>query len=292
MLRKILYVWFTLGLGSQISADIVLPKNHFIPGWTKSGKMRRFIKDDLYNYINGGAVLFQEFGFEELLLQRYRKSDEEITLELYRMENPESALGIYLMKCGKETPIEGIPVRNSGSRFQFTIVKGSCFIQINNFRGNKTLIPVMVAMTQNVVASIPETDPVRLLDVLPEENLVSGSGMIIRGPYGLEPIFTFGEGDILQLGGNVYGAVGDYTDSRGKIFTRIIIMYPHGEAVTSAYENLHANLDSYITISKKWARGFTFKDYQDKFGIVEIKDRTMEIKVNLSEKPINLIMVK
>src|SRR4030066_305738 len=99
---------------------------------------------NLFDYIDGGAEIFLEFGFDRLLVQDYRKEDSEIGLELFQMESPESALGIYLMKCGAETPIDGVPARNSGDKTQFTILKGATFVHINNPDGRESLLPMMV----------------------------------------------------------------------------------------------------------------------------------------------------
>lgn len=277
---------FVLLISTQSVEEAVIPADNFVAEWKKSRSMRRFIEKDLFNYINGAAELFHEFGFEELWVQRYKKEEKEITLEIYRMESPEAALGIYLMKCGDETPAEGISVRNSGSRFQLIVVKGSYFVQVNNPDGNETFLPVMVVLIRHLLESIPEERPVTLFGFLPKENLVSGSELIIRGPYALQPIFTFGEGDILRLGGKIFGVVGDYKDCYGDVFTRLIILYPDEEATLSAYRNLFSNLDPYLQLHTQWERGFVFKDYRNKFGVVEIKEHGIEIRINLLEKPV------
>jgi len=270
-------------------ADLSFPEDNHAPGWVKSERAFRFEKSNLYDYIDGGAELFLEFGFDRLLVQRYKRVDakreDEIALEVYAMESSEAALGIYLTKCGKETPIRGIKARNTGDRYQFCIVKGDCFIQVNNFSGDETLLHVMVKLAQRTLATIPKGHPVKLLNRLPKKDLVAGSGLIIRGPYALQPIFTFGRGDVLQLGGRVFGVTGDYVGASGDIYTRIFIFYPESKAALAAFENLVNNLDPYLEIIRRWERGFSFKDYRDKFGIVELKGDVMRIEINLPEKP-------
>lgn len=281
-----LLINFVFLISIQSAEEVVIPPDNFVAGWEKSRFMRRFIEKDLFNYINGAAELFHEFGFEELWVQRYKNEENEITLEIYRMESPEAALGIYLMKCGDETPAEGISVRNSGSRFQLIVVKGRYFVQVNNPEGNETFLPVMVVLIRYLLESIQGEKPVTLFGFLPKENLVSGSELIIRGPYALQPIFTFGEGDILQLEGKIFGVVGDYRDCHGGVFTRLIVLYPDEEATLSAYRKLFSNLDPYLQVLTQWERGFVFEDYRNKFGIVEIKEYGIEIRVDLSEKPV------
>ena len=154
----------------QISArQVCLPADGFLPEWKKEEKITRFIPENLFNYINGGSELFLEFGFKELLVQNYRKAEQEIGIDLYKMENPEAALGIYLMKCGKETPLPEIAARNSFDIHQCAVVKNNYFILVNNFKGNKALIPVMVKVLQTVLNSISEIKTETVLAILPEK---------------------------------------------------------------------------------------------------------------------------
>jgi hypothetical protein len=285
MKKKIILLFLILCLSVDCKAGIILPDDNFVVGWTTAGKTLRFVGSDLFNYIDGGAELFHEFGFKELLVQGYRQKDKEIVLEVYQMESPEAALGIYLMKCGEETPVEKINARNSGNKYQFTIVKESFFIQVNSFAGDEKLIPIMITLTQQTLRFIPKEQPVKILDILPKENLVPGSELIVRGPYGLQPIYTFGEGDILQLNGKVFGVVGEYKDSNSGRYTQIVIQYPNVKDASSAFSNLIMNLDSYLEIIDQWEGSFIFKDFQEKFGLVDLNEDFINIKIKLSEKP-------
>ena len=269
----------------NIYSEIRVPQDDFVAGWKRAEKPKVFAKKELFNYIDGGAELFLELGFENLVVQRYKKGNSELTLEAYQMESAESALGIYLVKCGKETPVEGIEARNSGEKSQFTILKGRYFIHVNNFDGDEKLLSVMVAMARQILESIPEEKPARLFDYLPSENLVHGSERLIRGPYALQPIFTFGEGDIFQLEGKILGMAASYKDEKDGLFTRIIFPYPDKLKAAAAYRNLLANLDPYLKILKTWEGGFSFIDYNQKFGIVEIKGSVLGIRVNLALEP-------
>ena len=270
-------------------AEVSFPEDHFVPGWTKSGPMRRFIGSDLYNHIDGGAELFLEFGFEEVVIQGYGKGEDEITAEVYRMESPEAALGIYLMKCGNEMPVEGLSCRNTGNRFQFTMVQERYFILANSFSGAEKFLPVMLMLTRHILASIPEGEPIRLLDHLPKENLVAESELIVRGPYALQSIFTFGEGDVLRLEGEVWGVIGDYRRDEGDVFTRIIILYPDEAAAAAAYENLVSNLDPYLDVLERWGKGFIFEDYREEYGMVELQGERLAIMIHLLERPERLV---
>ncbi|MBN1223864.1 MAG: hypothetical protein JXB23_11500 [Candidatus Aminicenantes bacterium] len=276
----ILVIFFPVLIYGQ---QLRLPEDGFVKGWMRHEQSRHFIKSNLFDYINGGADLFLEFGFEELTLQYYRNDQSEIGLEAYRMENAEAALGIYLMKKGKETPHPDVPARNSADRLQFTILKNNYFILVNNFDGKESLIPVMVVLAGKILAAIPEGTATGMLSVLPRKNLVEGSELLVRGPVSLQPIFTFGDGDILRMEGDVFGVVGDYKDRDGTAFTMIVIPYPDEEAAEAAYNHLIGNLDSYLKIVKKDETGFSFKDYKSEFGLVRRERNTLTIKIHLPE---------
>ena len=262
-----------------------LPENEFIKGWKKRDNTRHFVKSNLFDYIDGGADLFLEFGFAELTVQYYSDGQNELGLEMYRMESPEAALGIYLMKRGQESPHPDVPARNSADRLQFAILKNSYFILINNFEGEDSLIPVMVELARQTLWTIQEGNKVEILTILPKDNLVEGSELIIRGPVALLPIYTFGDADILQLKGKIFGAAGDYKDAEGHVYTQIVIPYPNQESGCDAYRHLLNNLDSYLKIIKKGPASFTFKDYKGQFGLVQKDSHVLTIRIHLKEIP-------
>ena len=284
-MKKALFIYVILAgfLPYNLQAEINFPQDGFVSGW-KQARELKFSANNLYGYIDGGAELFLEFGFDELLIRRYQKGEAEISAEVYVMENPLTALGIYLAKCGKETPNPSIDARNSGNVFQYSIVKNKYYILINNFDGSEDYVPVMVKLAQPILDSIPAKAADDVWKYLPAENLIEGSEQIIRGPYGLQPIYTFGEGDILQLNGEIFGYVADYLNGDSR-FTQIVIPYPDAEISKNIFLNLKENLDPYLKIVFESESRIVFEDYQQKFGSVKLEGRILNLKIHLQEKP-------
>ncbi len=274
----------------------VFPADGFIEGWKAKGPTREFTRSGLYGHIDGGSELFLEFGFEVLHVRKYQNlpGTEEISLETYRMESPEAALGIYLMKCGTETPVPGIDpaVRQTGDHYQFTLLKGSYFITVNNFNGNASIMPVMVRMANLVLENIPAAKPVDLFHLLPGENRVPGSEMLFRGTYSLQAIYTLGEGDVLLLENKIFGVTAQYRYKKDPvkpgenpgIFNRLVISYPDENSSQKAFTHLKANLDTYIKVISTGGNELTFEDYRGKFGRISMKKGIIFIEVNIPQE--------
>jgi len=260
-----------------------IPAATFAPGWAMAGALRTFTGQDLFNQIDGGAELFLEFGFANLRLQAYARDKAELTLGVYEMESAASALGVYLMKMGRETPFPEIAARNSGEEAQITIVKGRYFVQVDNLGDVPASKAEAAALANAFLAGVAAEDGPTPLDALPAEGKVPGSERLIRGPYGLQPYFTFGEGDILQLRGKIFGALANYRRPDGAAFYRLIVPYPDAAASAAALAHLKANLDAYIKVTADRPGGFDFIDFQSKKGSVARSGAVLDIRFNVGD---------
>jgi hypothetical protein len=260
------------------SGPPAIPDAGFAPGWAKARPLRTFTGQDLFNQIDGGADIFLEFGFVRLRVQAYARGKVELTINAYEMESAASALGVYLMKMGQETPFPEIAARNSSEEAQMTIVKGRFFVQVDNVGDVRASKAEAVALANAFLAGVAEESAPTPLRLLPDEGKVPGSERLIRGPYGLQPYFTFGEGDILSLGGRVFGALAEYRMPDGTSFTRLIVPYPDQDAAAAALAHLRANLDPYLKATGDRPDGFDFVDFQAKTGAVTRSGAVLDIR--------------
>ncbi len=268
--------------GRQAITENVIPGDGFSAGWKKSDPLRTFISEDLFNHIDGGAELFLEFGFSQLFVQSYSDGTSELTASVYRMNDATAALGVYLMKMGKETPFPEIAARNSSEAVQSAILKGRYFIQVDNFGDSPAPRSAAVALANAVLALVPDEAPGPVLDRLPVEGRVPGSERLIRGQVGLQPYYTFGEGDVLLLNGEVFAALAEYRTSGGAEYTRLMIAYPDAAAASAALENVRTNLDPYLKPIESKPLLLTFIDFQKKFGRLELAGNVLDIRFKLT----------
>jgi hypothetical protein len=279
-------LWLTAAAAAGAAGDPgLVPPDGTAPGWARSGPPKVYGPGDLYNYIDGGAELFLEFGFEALTLQHFQKGEAELAVEVYRMTDPAAGVGIYLAKCGREQRDPGIPARHTVDAYQLMLQQSRYLVIVNNLAAGSDLRPVLAAFGQSVARLLPRDAAVPLLKALPAEGQLPDTLRLVRGPYGLSPIFTFGDGNILSLGRTATAAVARFGDGAGGDFTRMRIDYPSEAAARDAFRKLVAGLDPYLKVLKQSDTALVFADYSGKFGILVRQGARFEIRVRLKTQP-------
>jgi hypothetical protein len=297
-MTSFLFLWLLLfGAGGSAPAAFpdtaFLPPDGFLQTWKKSGNIRVFTASDLYGYIDGGAEIFLEFGFEQLTVQHYKpdfqpgaakNAADEFAVEIYRMADPVAATGMYLMNCGRESPDASFAERHTLNQFQLLFKRHRYYVMVNNAEGNDKLRAGMLEFGRYLAARMPAETPVKLHELLPAKGLDKNSVRLIRGPYALQSVFTLGNGDILQLGRKLTAVSGSYQDASGK-YSLILADYPNSQAAQKAFLNVQNNLDTYLKIQEKNDRRLIFKDYNNEYGVVSLAGQQLTIQVHLAKKP-------
>ncbi len=115
---------------------------------------------------------------------------------------------------------------------------------------------------------------------------MAGSERLIRGEYSLQTLFTFGPGDVLQLGGELFGVAADYRTEEGKYpVTRIRVDYPTVKEAAAAYAHLAELLDPTLDLLRREGNRLVFRDYAGRFGLVQLTGGQIKISVNIAERP-------
>ena len=233
----------------------------FVP----AGRTRVFTGESLYEQIDGGAELYLELGFEALSARRYRRGADEVTVEVYRMTDSTAALGAYLARAGRETPDASLTDRSSAGKYELLAVKGSTLVVLGNLSGKAEPMQVLGRAAAALLGAVAPFG-VPAASLLPAEGREPGSLRLIRGPVGLQPFVTLGDGDILQLGGRVTGAGALYTDGT----TRLAFAYPDAPAARRALDAVRAGLDPALTRLPGGETRLAFAEPSGRLGSITI----------------------
>lgn len=83
-----------LAAGSNSFASL-MPPDGTPAGWQRKGQERLFVGAALYRHIDGGAELYNQFGFDRLVVQDYSKDAHEVRVEIYKMNDTAGAASVF-----------------------------------------------------------------------------------------------------------------------------------------------------------------------------------------------------
>lgn len=101
-----------------------------------SGPARHFEKSALWGYMNGGADLWLEYGFEALWVWEGEMDSTEIKVEIFRMEDAAMARGIFSLKSGgisRESWAAPLLIHP----YQVQMVLDEYYFSLINYRGDE-----------------------------------------------------------------------------------------------------------------------------------------------------------
>lgn len=126
-----------IGIGhSQSNGYIPALTAADLPGAEIMGT-REFSYESLYGYIDGGAELYLEYGFDTLCITDMKCGGSEVKAEIYRMRDAEAAFGIFSVSRFKCSPGIDLTEHFCRSKYQLQFCKGQYYISIVNSTATK-----------------------------------------------------------------------------------------------------------------------------------------------------------
>lgn len=208
----------------------LLPSGREAGEWKADGSPQEFKGEDLYLYINGGAEIYQEYGFAEVLVQDYRDPEGKgLSLEIFRMTSPGSAYGMYTFKRSlRGTPVAaGIEGRLEDYYLNFW--KGNFLVTITGQDESPATTRGLVELARAIAGRIQgPADPAPLVAELPLQGLIASSVRYFKGYLGFMNNYP-------SLGKGAFrfedGVRGDYS-SGASLF---ILAYPSEEELRRGF---------------------------------------------------------
>jgi hypothetical protein len=157
-----------------------------LPGWKLAGT-ESYKGKELYGYIDGGAELYNEYGFERVTVQRFTRDSDEIQAAVYRMATPDAAFGIWSLS---HASIDITDTSTGWTHFangQLLMARGRYYISITGRMKDKEDLRWLAAAGTALGRSVRERDA-RLPAIFSNALLrpVQRSVRLIRGPLGLQ----------------------------------------------------------------------------------------------------------
>jgi hypothetical protein len=212
----------------------LLPTASEIDNWKRNLDFEEYKGEDLFFYINGGAEIYHEYGFERVIVQDYQnRNGRSASLEVYKMSSADSAYGMYTFKSsgkGQELNVgHGCKLQD----YYLNFWKGQYLVTITGFDAETETIDGLKSIA-NVVDKKIRTQANAEMPViysrLPQEDLDAQSVKYFMGNLGLVNSYPFANTDIFKI---QEGIKGTYSDG----YDIYILEYKNAEASQMAFDN-------------------------------------------------------
>ncbi len=175
---------------AQINNDFPKLVESDFPG-SRITREQIFDGGGLWGYINGGADLFLEYGFDKLFLQEIEIDTYRFKIEFYKMNTIEAAFGVYSVSHFKCEDTDTNIKYNCITPFQIQTAISNYYISIINKNGSKEEQTISKKLWSKLISKIPKiefTPPTfftnkKLLPILSTMKYFNGNLAIQNGIY-------------------------------------------------------------------------------------------------------------
>jgi hypothetical protein len=179
--------------------------------------------DKLFEFIDGGADIYLEYGFKKVITFRVSYSDKPFIITVYEMTSSKSSFGILTFSQHEGMKkVEGmVYARSSDSSLIMSIGKYFCQIQSETF--DQVPQKQLTDIAKALVKVLPEEKlDVKFNDYIPKKNRVDFSGKCLFGPIGLKSALYICDENIFHLTPDKPGYFAKY-DFDGKDLYLLVI---------------------------------------------------------------------
>ena len=265
-----LVVTMTVGPNSERPEAIdatsrYLPSAHQLVGWQPEGSSLRFVDEDLYSLIDGGAVIYYEYGFRQVITQEYVSAKgSSVNLEIFEMADPASAYGIYTFKADRQGTLVSVGAEALLGVYYLNFWKGRFCVTLGGSDTGKETREGMLLIGRAVAERIEEkAERPPLVSLLPQDSLTTPGVSYLKGKLGLTAHYDFHPENIF---GVQEGVVGDYRD-----FQLLILRYDNEDEALKWFRSAGNDLRN--------AQGYSgFTENRDGFFATDAGGRCIHVR--------------
>ncbi|MGD9076239.1 MAG: hypothetical protein PVJ69_13570 [Desulfobacteraceae bacterium] len=229
----------------------LMPKDAESPGWQAVSSPQFFEAQNLWEYINGQAEMYIDYGFHLVVTLEYRSMDgtRSMAIEIFQMKNPKHAFGIY----AAERSFDDRPINIGGQGYigenVLNFWKAQYYVKLTSFQVSSDTKEILMMLASVIAAKIKGTysEP-ELFACFPKENRVQMSERFIPKNFLGQSFLENGYRVEYKKGGNSY-----------QVFLVKNVSREKAEEAFAKYEDFLKSQNEKISLLEK-------DDYQVIFG--------------------------
>jgi len=244
-----------------------------IQGWTPKRVDGLYTRDNLYDYIDGGAEVYLSFSFQRMVARRFGKAGApDIIADFFDMVSSKDAYGVYHHDV-HESPSAGIGQESEYMEGALYFWKGRYFVSIMAMQETEESKRAVLELGKAVASAIPaEGPPPDLVERLPKKGMDPKQVHYFHNHFCLNAHYFVADDNILQLDAATEGMVARYSpasggapmaapgSSGGAPLALVLVRYPAADRAEKAFASfknayLHdADAEGIVkTENGKWA---------------------------------------
>lgn len=172
-----------------------LPRSGDVPGWNPKGEALVYRGEDLFTYIDGGADIYNEYGFRQVVVQDYADASQKtVTLEVFEMADAVAAFGMWTFKTSARGSEVALGQGGRLEDYYLNFWKGPVLATVTGFDESPESVGGVCGIAEAVDRKIPgRGEKPSLVSAFPKEWTARGGLKYLRGPLGLRnlsPVFA------------------------------------------------------------------------------------------------------
>ncbi|MFQ6113840.1 MAG: DUF6599 family protein [bacterium] len=213
-----------------------------LQGWEIAGRDKVYNRQNLYDYIDGGAELYLSYGFEQLLNRTYTAPGQpDIVVDLFDMGSSHDAYGVFSHSKETEDTTFG-----QGSQYTQGLLlcwKDRYFVSILASPETVASRKAVFNLASQIDAAIETEGPLpEIVYLLPPESLVRESIRYFHHHVWLNSYYFVADENILHIDDNTEALLAKY-GSRQKRYFLLIVKYANAGDAEMAH---HDFVTSYL----------------------------------------------
>jgi hypothetical protein len=262
---RVLHVLWLLVSITDFAVGQGLPElPNVIGAWHAVGAPETHAGADLYTYMDGGAELYLEYGFQDMTVRFYERGKDQITVELYRMKD--SGYGIFtILRSGNGEPVS---VADAGFRSGYYVIfsSGNFFCAVTAQSEFSDAVPAAVEIGKAVAAQLPPGPSAHNnTEFLPAKDCLPNSEKVIAGPVSLRNVSDTLGG---LFAGFTEGAAARYRPDKAEEVLAGVLCWPTAAQTAAAFKQAQQRAAKEKDFRATSIRGeLSFYDFEGKAGL-------------------------
>jgi hypothetical protein len=179
--------------GPATDTGFALPADGELVGWSRVTEPEQYLADNLWDYINGQADFFIDYGFVRVDAAEYQNDQEStsVVLEVWMMGRPQEAFGIFAAeRTTDDRPLE----IGAGAYLGANVLgfwQGEHYVKLITFDQGPAIERLLTGLAEEISSRLPsQGGGLEALLLFPDEGRVEASERFIPKNFLGQPFLT------------------------------------------------------------------------------------------------------